>query len=138
MTIVTTVLCWLNASPATEGPKSTKLWLSPVNPTPLMPEGTSVFVNLPRRQSQKRLADFIRSNFGTESYQMLLDFTQVVKSENGFLSIQFTDWSVLKESIIRLSVAPETTADAAEDEFFADFSAPAQDAATESDDDFAF
>ena len=120
VTTVTTILCWLNASRVTEGAKSTKLWLSPVNPTPLMPEGTSVFVNLPTRAGQKRLADILRANFGVVSYQLLLDMATVTKSPNGFLTVSM-DFATMKAALTELEVAPEAPTDPSEDDFFASF-----------------
>lgn len=103
----TTILCWLNAS-KTEG--NNTLRLVPQAPTPFLPDGKCVFLNLSNKQVQKTVAESIRQSFGKVSYTFMLDFTKVTMRTSGF-SITM-DSSAFKAGVTKSEVAEQTlTAD---------------------------
>lgn len=125
------ILCWINTS---KDPNKSSVWLSPVEANAVVTK--SVFVNMPTRSGQKRLADRIRDTYETNSYQMLLDLASVVPSKTGSLSISLT-FESLKKGIIVIEKA-EQTVDPNEDDFFASMPTPRERVTEEDDDTLGF
>ena len=109
--IVASVLCWVNTSRDTD--KST-VWLKPVQNNGLLK--TSVFLNLPTRASQRRFADYLRANYGTFSYQLMLDLGDIRSSKSGSLGVSM-DFESLRRALVVVK-NEDTEPNPAEEEFF--------------------
>lgn len=134
MTVLTTVLCWLNASKAEN---NHTLRLNPVEGSPILPKDSVVWVNLPTKGQALRLANRIRETYETHSYQILLDLSGTnVTQKNGSFAVRFGSFAELKKAVIVLekSTEAEAVVDPDEEDFFASLPSPTTTSAVASDD----
>lgn len=109
---------YLNTSPDVN---KSSLWLKPINgkTSPLFPEST-VWVNLPTKSAQVKMAKYLRSIFGSKVATLVIDLTAIQATSSGSMNIKFADFAALKAAMRVTDIQVDVAATEEEDEFFAD------------------